>query len=64
MSAPVEVGPELVRCAECGREKCPRGRDAPMESGLCGVCCEGYYDDPKPSSLWPGETREEFGYGG
>ena len=24
--------------------------------------CRGYYEKPLPGSLWPGETREEFGF--
>lgn len=26
--------------------------------------CNYYLSDPTPCDLWPGETREEFGYGG
>lgn len=61
-----EVGPPLVRCAKCSREKCPWGRSAPLEMStyLCDFDCDGYTEAPRPSSLWPGETREEFGYGG
>ena len=58
-----EVG-KAVDCAVCGRRKKPIGRSAPMEmaNSLCDPDCEGYYKDPKPGSLWPGETQEEFGY--
>lgn len=24
--------------------------------------CTGYWQDPKPGSLWPGETCADFGY--
>jgi hypothetical protein len=53
-----------VNCTFCRRRKKPVGRSAPMElaSSLCDHECEGYYLDPKPGHLWPGETQAEFGY--
>ena len=53
-----------VNCVVCGLRKKPRGRDAPlaMANGLCDHECPGYDRDPEPHDLWPGETREEFGY--
>jgi hypothetical protein len=51
-----------VQCTVCERTKKPVGRSAPMEAYLCDHECSGYYQDPKPGELWPGETREEFGY--
>lgn len=53
-----------VDCTVCGRRKKPVGRSAPMAAygSLCESECPGYYEDPKPGELWPGETREEFGY--
>lgn len=59
-----EVGERIV-CAVCGRIKDPLGRSVPMEcAGYgCNDSCEGYREDPKPSVLWPGERRSEFGYG-
>jgi hypothetical protein len=53
-----------VTCTFCGRRKKPVGRSAPMEmaNSLCDNECPGYRQDPKPGQLWPGETREEFGY--
>ena len=53
-----------VTCRECGMIKQPIGRSAPMgTAGLyCTTDCGGYWNDPKPSQLWPGETQEEFGY--
>lgn len=53
-----------VECRVCGLRKKPIGRDAPMETAgsLCDWECPGYHQDPKPGSLWPGETRAEFGY--
>ena len=53
-----------VECTVCGLRKKPVGRSAPMEmaNSLCDHECPGYRQDPKPGELWPGETREEFGY--
>ena len=60
-----EVGKTLW-CTVCPRSKNPVGRSAPMYSAgsYCTNDCTGYYLDPKPTSLWSGETRLEFGYGG
>jgi hypothetical protein len=59
-----------VRCSTCGNVKAPRGRSVPdaiwdsfclpPHPGMLG--CEGYYEDPKPGDLWPGETEEDFGF--
>jgi hypothetical protein len=58
-----DVG-KRIECRVCGRMKVPRGRSAPLE--MCGsICtddCRGYREPPEPGDLWPGETREEFGY--
>ena len=53
-----------VDCVVCRRRKKPVGRSAPLPlaGALCDDDCEGYRQDPTPSQLWPGETREEFGY--
>ena len=58
-----EVG-EAVDCTVCGMRKAPRGRSVPLEmaNGMCGWECPGYAQDPKPDDLWPGETREQFGF--
>lgn len=56
-----QVG-KAVLCTVCDRTKQPRGRSAPMGSYMCNNDCPGYYADPYPGELWPGETREEFGY--
>jgi len=58
-----EVG-KAVDCVVCRRRKKPVGRSAPLEmaNSLCDFECEGYYTDPKPGDLWPGETREDFGF--
>jgi hypothetical protein len=58
-----EIG-RAVDCTFCGRRKKPVGRSAPMAmaNSLCDSDCEGYYEDPKPGSLWPNEKREDFGY--
>ena len=55
---------ESVECRACGKTKAPIGRSVPMECaiGYCGSDCWGYRADPWPGDLWPGETREEFGY--
>lgn len=55
---------EAVTCTVCGLTKKPRGRSAPLEmaGSLCDRDCPGYYEPPAPGDLWPGETREEFGY--
>lgn len=60
---PKEVG-IAVTCTVCGLRKKPRGRSAPMEmaNSLCDHECPGYNQPPEPGELWPGETREEFGY--
>ena len=62
---PSEVGAP-VECVICHKRKRPVGRSVPieMESSLCHYECPGYYEEPKPSDLWPGESRAEFGYGG
>lgn len=44
-------------CPECHMYAAPRGRSAPMECPGCD--CE---PGPKRGSLWPNETREQFGY--
>jgi len=44
-------------CPDCHRLASPRGRAEPMESIGCH-CVPG----PIRGSLWPSETREEFGY--
>jgi hypothetical protein len=54
-----------VECTRCGRTKAPRGRsvaDAVYNSMCTHDQCEGYYEEPKPGDLWPGETQEDFGY--
>jgi hypothetical protein len=46
-------------CKTCGRTKAPVGRSiAPaMAGGVCDFDCPGYYENPKPCDLWPGESR-------
>lgn len=53
-----------VECTRCRLRKIPRGRSASMEmaNSLCDHECPGYYEDPRPGSLWPGESQEDFGY--
>ena len=52
-----EVGGQLARCAACGMPKKPVGRSVALEAanGHCDHECPGYYADPKPGQLWPGE---------
>ena len=51
-----------VNCTVCGNMKKPIGRSAPLSWYGCDHECEGYTQDPKPGSLWPYETEEDFGY--
>jgi hypothetical protein len=53
-----------VECTICHRRKAPRGRSvaAAMANSMCDDDCPGYRLDPYPGQLWPGETKEEFGY--
>lgn len=59
--AMIRVG-VLVRCTACGRMKKPVGRSAPLCADYCDHECEGYRSEPRPGSLWPGETSEDLGY--
>lgn len=52
----------MVRCKTCGWIKKPIGRDAPVGWYGCDDGCSGYRTDPRPGSLWPGETSTDFGY--
>jgi hypothetical protein len=52
---------EAVKCEVCGRTKKPHGRDT-MDNGMCSYECDGYYEEPRPGDLWPGERREDFGF--
>lgn len=58
-----DVGIAVI-CSVCGLCKKPIGRSAPLETAnsLCDHECHGYLGGPLPGDLWPGETREEFGY--
>ena len=53
-----------VTCRSCHLPKKPVGRSAPLESAnsWCDHECPGYYQEPYPGSLWPGETEEDFRY--
>lgn len=55
---------KAVECTVCRRTKKPRGRSAPIEmaNSLCDYGCPGYDQSPEAGELWPGETREQFGY--
>lgn len=47
-------------CVVCDRRKKPVGRSAApaMAGDLCTRECDGYWHDPDPCDLWPGEERE------
>jgi hypothetical protein len=53
-----------VECTVCKRTKAPRGRSVPMAraNSMCDHECPGYWLDPKPGDLWPGESAMDFGY--
>jgi hypothetical protein len=51
-----------VRCGECGRTKKPIGRSEPLGVSYCNDECHGYRNNPRPGSLWPGESEADFGY--
>ena len=48
----------MPTCTVCGLTKKPNGRDAGMESRFCDGDCKGYYQDPTPGHLWPGELAD------
>ena len=52
----------VVVCTVCGFTKKPIGRSAPFNAYYCEDECPGYRQEPRPGSLWPGETSDEFGY--
>ena len=60
---PSEAG-VIRRCRKCGHTKKPLGRSAPLGTHYCDDDCDGYREPPTPGDLWPGETREEFGFPG
>ena len=57
-----------IECAVCGNMKKPVGRSGPMGVSYCTPPwpgehgCPGYYEAPRPGSLWPGESEADFGY--
>ena len=61
VTEPTKVG-LAVTCTRCGNRKQPHGRSAPLDSWYCDYECVGFYADPKPGCLWPGENDAEFGY--
>lgn len=52
-----EVGGPLVDCGVCDMKKKPVGRSAGLYAsmGYCDSDCPGYYEEPVPQGLWPGE---------
>lgn len=49
-----------VECVVCHKTKKPAGRDvpAPCANSYCDSDCPGYYKDPTPGHLWPGELAQ------
>lgn len=59
----------VVRCATCGLMKKPIGRSGPLQATYCEPNhfaeqdgCDGYDQEPRVGTLWPGETCADFGY--
>ena len=52
----------IVRCGRCGHTKKPIGRSGPLGASYCDDDCAGYREEPRPGSLWPGESEADFGY--
>lgn len=50
----------MPTCATCDKTKAPRGRSVPMECarGYCDSECPGYFTEPTPGHLWPGEIAD------
>lgn len=46
-----------VQCSTCGYHKAPIGRSVPPQLRMCDHSCPGYYQEPWPGSLWPGEAE-------
>lgn len=59
---PLYTGQKLAWCKTCQRAKKPLGRDASVDADLCDRDCPGWFSDPFPKDLWPGERREDFGF--
>lgn len=52
---------KAVYCAVCQRRKKPVGRDAASAGpDLCDQECPGYYQEPHPGYLWPGEPEDDL----
>lgn len=53
-----------VKCGECGHQKQPFGRSAPLGGYYCNSHegCPGYDAAPHVGTLWPGETCLDFAY--
>lgn len=58
---PRKVG-VAVTCRTCGQRKAPVGRSVPLMMYLCDHECQGYREEPRAGSLWPGESEADFGY--
>lgn len=55
------VGRPYVTCTTCSKDKAPVGRSVPAVTSSC-YChpteCKGYYEEPYPDYLFPGESSE------
>jgi hypothetical protein len=51
-----------VICGRCKRMKSPVGRSVAAGPSYCNDDCVSYRDNPRPGSLWPGESEAQFGY--
>lgn len=51
---------EVVYCTVCKLRKKPWGRAAApaMANSLCDQDCPGYFAEPAPGELWPGEEEQ------
>ena len=51
-----------VDCVVCGKQKKPRGRDAPVSSPYCTYGCTGYQKEPLPDHSGLVNRRPNSGY--
>lgn len=56
------LGRPYVTCTTCNKKKAPVGRSIPLAA--CNTYChptecKGYFEDPQPDYLFPGESSEE-----
>ena len=60
MTECTEACEHMPECLVCGMRKSPLGRSVAPEAagGYCDSDCVGYYSEPKPGHLWPGELQQ------